>query len=239
MLADAVGQATGKTFTIDPRVRATMTLINPKPMTPQQLYQNFLSMLQVYGFAAVPAGNMVKIMPADAVRQMAPSGMSENSGPDEIVDAVIETKNLSAQQLNVVIRQLVPTAGTVLTVTGTNAMIINDRASNVVRIQRLVKQLDEAGAGGVEMRKLENSNAPTWCAPSAPSLRAIPRMQAAARHCASSPTTAPTACWSAATRARARASSRSSTISTNRSSTATTPKDATCAMRSRMTLPTC
>ncbi|MEJ0100558.1 MAG: type II secretion system secretin GspD [Pseudomonadota bacterium] len=158
VLADAVGKATGITFTIDPRVRATMTLINPKPMTPQQFYETFLSLLQVYQFAAVRSGNVVKIVPADAVKQMAPGGGSGN-GPDEIIDAVIETKNLSAQQLNVVIRQLIPTSGTVLTVTGTNALILNDRASNVQRIQRLVKQLDEAGAGGIETVKLVNSNA--------------------------------------------------------------------------------
>jgi general secretion pathway protein D len=59
-----------------------------------------------------------------------------------------------------VLRQLIPQSGSILSVPGTNAMIVTDRASNVFRLQRLVAQLDQAGANaGVEMITLQNSNA--------------------------------------------------------------------------------
>ncbi len=53
MLIDAVSQATGISFIPDTRVRATVNLVNPQPMTPRQLYQVFLNILSVHGFAVV------------------------------------------------------------------------------------------------------------------------------------------------------------------------------------------
>ncbi len=74
VLAEAVGQVTGITFILDPRVRATVTLVNPRPMSPQELYQLFLSTLQVNGFAVVRAGangRVMKIVPRPMCGQMA------------------------------------------------------------------------------------------------------------------------------------------------------------------------
>src|SRR5689334_12160862 len=59
VVADAVGAATGLTFLPDPRVRANVTLTLPagaRPLTSQQFYAMFLSMLGQNGFVAVPAG---------------------------------------------------------------------------------------------------------------------------------------------------------------------------------------
>src|SRR6201993_1320434 len=62
-VAEAVAAATGKNFIIDPRVRAQVTMLSSTPMSPAAFYEAFLSMLQVYGFIAVPAGDVVKILP--------------------------------------------------------------------------------------------------------------------------------------------------------------------------------
>ena len=56
-VAEAVAAATNRTFIVDPRVRAQVNLISGSPMTPQEFYQAFLSILQVHGFAAIPSGN--------------------------------------------------------------------------------------------------------------------------------------------------------------------------------------
>ena len=68
-IIEAVSMATGKNFIIDPRVRAQVTMLSSTPMTPDQFYQAFLAILQVHGFVAVPAGNVIKIVPG---RQHAP-----------------------------------------------------------------------------------------------------------------------------------------------------------------------
>jgi type II secretory pathway component GspD/PulD (secretin) len=55
-IAEAVSAATGKNFIIDPRVRAQVTMLSSTPMSPDAFYQAFLSILQVHGFVALPAG---------------------------------------------------------------------------------------------------------------------------------------------------------------------------------------
>ena len=62
-IIEAVGEITGKNFIIDPRVKAQVTMVSSTPMTAEAFYEAFLSILQVYGFVAVPAGDVIKIMP--------------------------------------------------------------------------------------------------------------------------------------------------------------------------------
>ena len=58
-ITEAVSAATGKNFIIDPRVRAQVTMLSSTPMSPDAFYQAFLSILQVQGFVALPAGGVI------------------------------------------------------------------------------------------------------------------------------------------------------------------------------------
>lgn len=52
----AVSELTGKNFVIDPRVKGQVTVVSASPTDPEALYEVFLSVLKVNGFAAVPSG---------------------------------------------------------------------------------------------------------------------------------------------------------------------------------------
>lgn len=63
-IAEAVGVITGKNFIIDPRVKSQVTMVSSVPMTPDEFYNAFLSILQVHGFMAIPDGpNTLRIVP--------------------------------------------------------------------------------------------------------------------------------------------------------------------------------
>ena len=47
---------TGKSFIVDPRVRAQVTMLSTEPMSPEAFYEAFLAILQVHGYIAVPSG---------------------------------------------------------------------------------------------------------------------------------------------------------------------------------------
>ena len=79
-IIEAVSQITGKTFIVDPRVRAQVTILSSTPMSPDAFYETFLSILQVHGFVAVPAGNSIKIIPDANARQL--------PGQDDLPDRV-------------------------------------------------------------------------------------------------------------------------------------------------------
>jgi general secretion pathway protein D len=160
-IIDAVATITGKTFIIDPRVRAQVTIRSSTPMTPDAFYQVFLSILQVHGFVAVPSGDVIKIVPDANARQMPGNDLpgSVNSESDEVVTQVIQVRNINAAQLVPVLRPLIPQNGHLVAYPASNMLIISDRANNISRIMRIVQRLDQAGDEEIEIVRLENASA--------------------------------------------------------------------------------
>ncbi len=68
-LISTVSKFTGKNFIIDPRVKAKVTVVSANTLTPEAVYEVFLSVLQVHGYAAVPTGSVIKIVPAVNAKQ--------------------------------------------------------------------------------------------------------------------------------------------------------------------------
>jgi general secretion pathway protein D len=160
-IIQAVGEVTGKTFIVDPRVNAKVTMLSPTPMTPAAFYEAFLSVLQVYGFVAVPSGKVIKIVPNTDQRQFPSIDLpdSVSSTSDALVTQVIPLKNLSAAQLVPLLRPLVPPYGHLAAYNAANMLIISDRAANVSRIERIIQRMDEGGDEPVEVIQLHNASA--------------------------------------------------------------------------------
>lgn len=160
-IIEAVSMATGKNFIIDPRVRAQVTMLSSTPMTPAQFYQAFLAILQVHGFVALPDGNVTKIVPDANMRQMPgddlPSHVGANS--DEVVTQVIAVKNVSATQLVPVLRPLMPQNAQLSAVTGSNMLILSDRAGNVNRMMRIIERIDQVGNADIDVIQLQSATA--------------------------------------------------------------------------------
>src|SRR6267154_53700 len=106
-----------------------------------------LAVLQVYGYVAVPAGKVIKIIPNTDARQLPsidlPTDVSSSS--DEIVTQIITMKNISAAQLVPLLRPLIPQQGHLAAYPSGNMLIISDRASNVNRIMKIIARMDESG----------------------------------------------------------------------------------------------
>jgi general secretion pathway protein D len=160
-VAEAVSAATGKTFIIDPRVRAQVTMLSSTPMSPAAFYEAFLSILQVYGFIAVPAGDVIKILPDANARQIPsidlPDHVSATS--DAIVTQVVDVKNVSAAALVPILRPMIPQYGHLAAYPSSNILIISDRASNVNRMMRIIRRIDQVGSQDVEIVPLQNASA--------------------------------------------------------------------------------
>lgn len=160
-IIDAVATITGKTFIVDPRVRAQVTIRSSTPMSPDAFYQTFLSILQVHGFIAVPSGDNIKVLPDANARQIPgndlPTSLNPNS--DEVVTQVISVRNINAAQLVPVLRPLIPQNGHLVAYPASNMLIVSDRANNIARIMRIVQRLDQGGDEEIEIIRLENASA--------------------------------------------------------------------------------
>ncbi|WP_420465313.1 type II secretion system secretin GspD [Panacagrimonas sp.] len=160
-LIQTVSEVTGRNFIVDPRVKGKVTVISSSPMNSSGLYETFLAVLQVQGFAAIPSGDTVKIVPETNARQDGGSYSSGGAGLaiDEVVTHVYAIQNVSAAQLVPILRPLVPQWGHLAAYAPSNMLIISDRAANVQRLERLIRQIDQSGDRGIEIVRLEHATA--------------------------------------------------------------------------------
>lgn len=160
-LISTVSEVTGKNFIVDPRVKGKVTVISSRPMSAEGVYETFLAVLQVQGFAAVPAGSAIKLVPEGNART--DGGVPNDSGAglpiDDVVTHVYQVQNISAAQLVPILRPLIPQWGHLAAYTASNMLIISDRAANVVRIEALIKKMDQSGDRDVDVVHLKNASA--------------------------------------------------------------------------------
>jgi general secretion pathway protein D len=160
-IVEAVSEITKKNFIVDPRVRAQVTMVSNSPMSADAFYQAFLAILQVHGFVAVPAGNVIKIIPDANARQVPANDLPDrvSSSSDEIVTQVIAVRNVSAAQLVPILRPLIPQYGHLAAYPASNMLIISDRANNVNRIVRIIRRIDQTGDEEIDVIPLEHASA--------------------------------------------------------------------------------
>lgn len=155
-----VAQMTGKNFVIDPRVRSRdVTVISTQPLTSEEVYELFLSVLQVHGYAAVPTGNVIKIVNNTVAKQVSQPVLDndDRAEADAIVTKVLPMKNVSVGELMPSLRPLVPQYGHLSAVMTANAMIISDHAENIARIEAIAAQLDNVEAADIEVMRLQHA----------------------------------------------------------------------------------
>ncbi|MEO5573365.1 MAG: type II secretion system secretin GspD [Gammaproteobacteria bacterium] len=160
-LITTVAEVTGKNFIVDPRINGRVTIISSRPMEKNEIYQVFLSVLEVNGFAAVPAGNAIKIIPdANAKFNDIPTTDSENPGSgDEIVTRVVELQNVQAAQLVPILRPLASPQAHMAAFPENNMLVISDRAGNTDRLAKLIRNIDRPSTDEVEIIRLQHAAA--------------------------------------------------------------------------------
>ncbi|MEQ3776369.1 MAG: type II secretion system secretin GspD [Alcanivorax sp.] len=154
-----IADMTGKNFVVDPRVRARdVTVVSTKALSAAEVYELFLSVLQVHGYAAVPSGDIIKIVPNTTAKQSNLPLVGKNeSGGEALVTRVIPVENSPVEELVPVLRPLVPQYGHLAAVGSANALIISDHMDNIRRMEAIIASLDNAESEDVQVIKLEHA----------------------------------------------------------------------------------
>ena len=145
-----IGQLTGVNFLVDDKIQGTVTLISPSKIRMGEVYSVFESVLQTKGYAAVPAGSLVKIVPrADGTRGNLPVriGCDPGSVPidDSLVTQIIPVQHADVTQISTIVTSLVSSSGHVVAFPETNTIIVTDSSSAIHRALRIVRELDIEG----------------------------------------------------------------------------------------------
>ena len=155
---NSVSQMTGKNFIIDPRVKGKVTVVSSKPLNEEEVYNVFLSILQVHGFATVPTKNAIKIIPDATAKQNAAPFTNQISTPgDQLITRVLKINYINAAQLVPILRPLVAQQGHLAAYATTNVLIVSDRASNIRRVERIIAEMDRETDSDIEIIKLKHA----------------------------------------------------------------------------------
>ena len=159
-LISTVSKQTGRNFVVDPRVKAKVTVISTDPVNADGLYEVFLSVLQVHGYSAVPAGDLIKIVPDVTAKQGPVPILGEGQdSTDQLVTQVIPVINVPAAQLVPILRPMVPQQGHLAAYAATNSLIITDRSSNIQRLMEIIRRVDKPDNEEIEVVRLNHAAA--------------------------------------------------------------------------------
>lgn len=153
-----VSELTGRNFVLDPRVSGKVTVLSSHPMTPDELYETFLAVLDVHGFATIPMGAVTKIVPEVLAKQSG-SHVDDTTTSEDLITRVIQVANVPAARLVPILRPLLPQGSHLAAYPASNSLIISDRRANVERIRRIVNRIDKKGNQRVEIIELEHAYA--------------------------------------------------------------------------------
>ncbi len=165
VLIEAVSRITGKTFVLDPRINnQKITILSPAniDLNKEEIYSIFLAALKMNQLAAIEDGVVIKIT-QDQLAKSEPVPVESDSGGnnkgDVLITRVIKVNNVDAKQLTPVLRPLIRQTGHMAVYAESNVIVIHDRASNIERLVKIIRQVDKESDVSMEIIPLHNANA--------------------------------------------------------------------------------
>ena len=158
VLIETMSQMTGKNFIVDPRVKGKVTVVSSTPVSPDQAYEIFVSVLKVHGFAIVPSGKVLKVIPvAGAKQDSIPSASQEQVKGDNLVTTVVKLRHSDATQLMPILKPLLAQNAHIAPHASSNTLLITDSAQNINRIIGIIEELDVEDGDNIEIIPLVNT----------------------------------------------------------------------------------
>ena len=151
---------TGKNFIIYNNVRGTITLVAPTAFPVSDPLKILGSVLDLRGYALVPAGDFIKVMSKrNAVQRAIPLEKSDGRGSmtngDEVITRIIPLKFASADKMRRALSHLFSKDSSVSVSPQKNLLIITDTGSSIDRLVTVIDELDRLG-GETDIRDLIN-----------------------------------------------------------------------------------
>ena len=146
-IINLMSELTGKNFLVDDKVKGKVTIIAPKPVSLEEAYQVFLSLLEIQGFTVVPQGPITKIVPSREVKERPlPTSIDGQRPPsatsDAFVTQLIPLEYADTNEIRALLTPLVSKQSSLLAYPPTNTLILTDLSSNISRLLKIIRALD-------------------------------------------------------------------------------------------------
>jgi len=164
-----ISELTGKNFVIDDGVKGKVTIISPTKISVKEAYRVFESVLDVHGFTTVPAGSIIKIVPALHARSknIETRLREEAIAPeDKVVTQLIPLAYANPDELKKLFAPLISKSSLIVSYPPTRMLIVTDVLSNIKRLLKIVEAIDVVGIGEeISVIPLEHATASSLSKP--------------------------------------------------------------------------
>jgi general secretion pathway protein D len=146
-----ISELTGKNFVIDDKVKGKVTIISPRKIAVDEVYKVFESVLEVYGFATVQAGDVIKIIQSQQAKEKSLETRlqhEQTTMEDKYVTQIISLDHSNPDEMKRVLDPLISKTSVIQSYPPTGMLVITDVLSNIKRLQEIIEALDVEGAGG-------------------------------------------------------------------------------------------
>lgn len=145
-----ISEVTGKNFVIDDKVRGKVTIVSPTKISVDEAYKVFESVLEVHGFATVPSGSIVKIIPSVEARgkSIETRLREEATSPeDKVITQLIRLDYANPDELKKLFAPLISKNSIMVSYPPSGMLVVTDVLSNIQRLLRIIKAIDVVGIG--------------------------------------------------------------------------------------------
>lgn len=150
-LVNHISGMTGKRFIYGAKVRQIKaTVVSPQPVTLDEAYEAFLSILEVNGMTIVPHGRFLKIVDSAGVQTKSTPIYSRGApvpDTDRFVTRLYRLKHVSAEEVAGLLAKFKSKEGDISIHGPGQLLIITDTGTQVRRMIRIVEELDVGGSG--------------------------------------------------------------------------------------------
>jgi general secretion pathway protein D len=139
-----ISEITGRNFVFTERASGTVTVISPSPVTIDEAYATFESVLAARGLTTIDDGVVTRIVPLKDARGQT-SGIVSGEDRSGFSTRMLRLQHVDANQMSVVLSPLVTKEGIITPYQATNTIIVNDTTTSLARLESIVAQLDVPG----------------------------------------------------------------------------------------------
>ncbi len=151
-LIETISNFTGRRFIFGGKMRPGVkaTIVSPKPVTAAEAYEAFLSVLQTNGMTVIAQGRYLKIVESAGISNDETEVLGTATpvpNVDRYLTRLYRLRHADATEVATVLGKLKTKDADVTVYTPSNLLIITDTGTNILRMLRIVEELDAGGAG--------------------------------------------------------------------------------------------
>ena len=162
-LVKTISKLTGRNFLLDGTLSGNVTLIAPQPVSTEEAWRIFLTIMAIKNYALEKSGSVYKIIPAkEAINFNVPIvyGRAPYSNSEEMIVRMIPLDNVRVTELEAFLKNFKGRNGNIYTFTSANMLVIVDTSFNINRMLQLIDTLDKPAVNqAMQVLTVKNSSA--------------------------------------------------------------------------------